>query len=110
MEIYATRTNWSGTSYRVTLEPKSFVLVETLREEDVVDMRKFLLGDTAVAYTTAGGYVVLGRIETIGKKTITLRDRGGDSKRVNPHTFASYNCDYDLAKIKADNYAAMMNT
>lgn len=110
MEIYISNANWSGVSYRTAIEPQTSVLVETLQNDVVIDMRKFTIGDIAVIYTMVNGYTVMGRIESIGKKSITLRDRGDDAKRMSPQKFAAFNFDFDIARIKADNYNAVMNT
>jgi hypothetical protein len=97
-----------GRSYRVTTEPKRYVIVETLNvHKQLVDVRRFELADLAEYDSFNLKYV--GNIVSIGNKTITVADKGGRRKRMKLEEFAWRNFDFDVEEIKRHNWETTQN-
>ena len=97
-------------SYRVTNVPKAYVVVERLRNGEVISMKRFEIGDSAEYDSFNMRYV--GVITAIGAKTITIKEKYHDGRnhRLDTRTFAFRNWDFDDAAIAEHNWIAAMNT
>ena len=97
-------------SYRVTNVPKAYVVVERLRNGEVISMKRFEIGDRAEYDSFNMRYV--GVITAIGAKTITIKEKYqyGRNHRLDTRSFAFRNWDFDALEIAEHNWIAAMNT
>lgn len=94
MELFEFK--FGGETHRIKLFPGSSVMIERVKEGTVVDVKLFAMDSLAAFdHTNLIGY---GSIVSIGKKTITVRERGGafgKNHRLKPQFFAILNYDFD---------------
>ncbi len=87
--------------YRATLVPGKYVLVELFRDDAFTSMRRFEVGDEAEHGSWNLHYT--GRIVSIGKSTVTIRDSWGSGKRLKAADFAMRNWDFDSEEVARRN-------
>ncbi len=96
--------NWNGNIYHADIEPKQSLRLygwiqnaQTPHEFELA----FKVGDHAEYDSYNLAYV--GTIESIGEKTVTIRERGGRLHRLSLYEFAWRNHNFDLARIQDSN-------
>ena len=96
-------------SYRVTNVAKQYVVVELLKNGEMITMKRFEIGDSAEYDSYNLSYI--GKIVSIGEKTVTIQEKGlnGRKHRLDTQTFAFRNYDFDLAEIAARNHEMMLS-
>lgn len=96
--------NWDGNVYNADIEPgKSIRLYGFIRNAVTPqDFEKvFRIGERAEYDSYNLTYT--GIIESIGEKTVSIRENGGKMHRLSLYEFCWRNCDFDLARIEDSN-------
>lgn len=99
-----TTENWDGNVYNADIEPgKSIRLYGFIRNAVTPqDFEKvFRIGERAEYDSYNLTYT--GIIESIGEKTVSIRENGGKMHRLSLYEFCWRNCDFDLARIEDSN-------
>lgn len=104
METFISKSG--SRTFRTTLVPNSHVILETLVDDTVIQMKKFSVGDIAEYDSFNLSYY--GPITAITTKTISIEKTGGDKARLKPDQFAWRNYDFDANKASAANSIAGM--
>jgi len=79
--------------YRATLVPGKHIIVEFFRDDQFVSMRKFEVGEEAEYDSYNLSYT--GKIVSIGKSTVTIKNAWGDGKRLKAQDFAWRNWNFN---------------
>lgn len=109
MEMFESK--FGKETFRTTLHPGSCVMIERIRDSTVVDVKLFAVGSIA-AYDQVN-LTYYGPIDSIGKKTITVKTKFSDSLgftkkyRLKPEKFAMLNWDFDLNTASSKNSEIM---
>lgn len=87
--------------YRVTLVPKTYVVVECFRDDKFVSMKRFAVGDEAEYDSFNLRYT--GQILAIGMKTVTISTSYEGKRRLKAEEFGWRNWNFDSEEIKQQN-------
>lgn len=94
--------NWDGNVYHADIEPrKSIRLYGFIRDAATPFEQVFRIGERAVY--DSYNLIYTGIIESIGERTVSIRDNGGKMHRLSLYEFCWRNCDFDLARIEDSN-------
>ncbi|NBW06393.1 MAG: hypothetical protein EBR82_00015 [Caulobacteraceae bacterium] len=97
--------SFGSSHYRVTIVPKSHVIVERFDNGGLVGMQRFVPGDQAEYDSYNLSYY--GPILSIGAKTITVQTTGGGKKMLKPDTFAWRNWNFSPSEAAVKNSETM---